>query len=165
MASGLTELRRAEVVDARVIAHILLAAFEEFRPLYTAGGFEATTPTADVIRKRLREAPTWLALIGERAAGTVSCLMNERRCYMRSMAVVPEERGHGVAQALLRQVEKFAAHRGASSVYLSTTPFLQDAIRLYERFGFRRTKEGPCDLFGTPLFTMEKIVAYSAPSK
>jgi hypothetical protein len=39
------------------------------------------------------------------------------------------------------------------------TPFLNTAIRLYEAFGFRRMNDGPHDLFGTPLFTMEKTVA------
>jgi hypothetical protein len=39
---------------------------------------------------------------------------------------------------------------------LSTTPFLSEAIKLYERSGFRRSTEGPRELFGTPLFTMEK---------
>jgi ribosomal protein S18 acetylase RimI-like enzyme len=42
---------------------------------------------------------------------------------------------------------------------LSTAPFLDRAIRLYERFGFRRTNEGPHDLFGTPLFSMEKVIS------
>jgi len=41
---------------------------------------------------------------------------------------------------------------------LSTTPFLDDAIRLYQRFGFERIREGLHDLAGTPLFTMEKAV-------
>ncbi len=41
-------------------------------------------------------------------------------------------------------------------MFLSTTPFLHSAIRLYERFGYRRTDDGMNDLFGTPLFTMEK---------
>jgi hypothetical protein len=41
---------------------------------------------------------------------------------------------------------------------LSTTPFLNSAIRLYENFGFRRNEAEPHDLFGTPMFTMEKIL-------
>ena len=41
-------------------------------------------------------------------------------------------------------------------MYLTTTPFLNDAIRLYQRWGFTRVPDGDEDLFGTPLFTMAK---------
>jgi short-subunit dehydrogenase len=40
---------------------------------------------------------------------------------------------------------------------LSTTP-LTRAISLYEQYGFRRSDEGPNNLFGTPLFTMVKVL-------
>jgi hypothetical protein len=39
---------------------------------------------------------------------------------------------------------------------LSTTPFLASAIRLYEQYGFVKSDRGPQNLFGTPLFAMEK---------
>ena len=42
---------------------------------------------------------------------------------------------------------------------MSTNPFLDSAICLYEAFGFRRVNDGTHDLFGPPLFTMEKTVA------
>ncbi|HEY8226815.1 MAG TPA: hypothetical protein VIG25_16155, partial [Pyrinomonadaceae bacterium] len=57
-------------------------------------------------------------------------------------------------QLLLATVERFA--QSHKRLTLSTTPFLINAIRLYERSGFRRTTDGPHDLFGTPLFTMVK---------
>jgi ribosomal protein S18 acetylase RimI-like enzyme len=41
---------------------------------------------------------------------------------------------------------------------LSHSSIFALAIRLYEKFGFRRNGEGPHDLFGTPLVTMEKIL-------
>jgi hypothetical protein len=41
---------------------------------------------------------------------------------------------------------------------LSHSSIFARAIRLYEKFGFRRNGEGPHDLFGTPLVTMEKTV-------
>jgi GNAT superfamily N-acetyltransferase len=57
---------------------------------------------------------------------------------------------------LLQHVEDWATSQGCSRLFFSTTPFLSAAIRLYEKFGFRRTGEGPHELAGTPLFTMEK---------
>jgi ribosomal protein S18 acetylase RimI-like enzyme len=74
------------------------------------------------------------------------------------MAVAPASRGRGVGELLLRRVEAFASERGFGRMFLSTTPFLDRAIRLYERYGFERTGEGPYELFGTPLFTMEKLL-------
>ena len=59
---------------------------------------------------------------------------------------------------LLEQVEQFAREQDADRLYLRTTPFLERAIRLYERSGFRRSEEGPLTLFGTPLFTMVKTL-------
>jgi hypothetical protein len=56
----------------------------------------------------------------------------------------------------MQQVESYAAEHGYGRLFLSTTPFLDGAIALYESTGFRRTNEGPHDLYGTPLFTMEK---------
>ena len=156
MAANTRHLRRAIHADAPAIAHILLSAFEPFRPLYTQGGFVATTPGAEVIVHRFDEGPVWLAFDGNEALGTVAAVLRGDRLYVRSMAVLPSARGLGVGSALLREVESFAASQEALSLYLSTTPFLHDAIRLYERFGFRRTEEGPHELFGTPLFTMEK---------
>jgi GNAT superfamily N-acetyltransferase len=72
------------------------------------------------------------------------------------MAVCPTARGCGIGQLLLNQVEAFAATEDRHHLYLSTTPFLRSAIRLYERAGFVATSAPPYELFGTPLFTMEK---------
>jgi GNAT superfamily N-acetyltransferase len=73
------------------------------------------------------------------------------------MAVRPDARGRGVATQLLDCVSAFAHERAACRLTLKTTPFLADAIRLYERAGFRRTAN-PSDLHGTPLIEMAKDV-------
>jgi len=65
-------------------------------------------------------------------------------------------RGLGVGQNLLEQVESFACKHHTPWLYLSSTPFLLAAIRLYESFGLRRTADGPHKLFGAPWFTMKK---------
>jgi N-acetylglutamate synthase-like GNAT family acetyltransferase len=65
-------------------------------------------------------------------------------------------RGRGIAEALMNEVESFARQNGCARMFLTTTPFLTSAIRLYERYGFTRVPNGAADLFGTPLIKMEK---------
>jgi GNAT superfamily N-acetyltransferase len=149
-------VRPAVESDAVAISAVLRSAFAEYEPLYTSEGFDATTPGPEAVLKRMREGPVWVAVHGEDVIGTVSAVCEGGECYVRGMGVTPGARTRGVGFLLLRFVESHAIQQGARRMYLSTTPFLDRAIRLYERSGFRRSDEGPEDLFGTPLFTMTK---------
>ena len=64
----------------------------------------------------------------------------------RALAVHPEARGHGVAQALLAAAECLARHHGAPVFALHTASFMQTAIALYDRLGYRRAPEFDRDL-------------------
>lgn len=154
-------VRLATRGDAAEVARVLREAFADFERLYTRAAFAATTPPAETIGQRVAEGPTWVALRGDRVVGTVSAIRREDGVYVRSTAVAPDGRGRGVARELMGQVELFARSAGATRIYLSTTPMLFDAIRLYESLGFRRTGEPPHDLHGTPLFTMAKALGAS----
>jgi putative acetyltransferase len=151
-------LRTATPADAPAIESVLREAFVEYRALYTAEAFAATTPAAEQIRSRMDEGPVWVALLGGVVVGTVSVVAREETLYIRGMAVLPAARGRRLGETLLRQAEQFASEQGYGRLWLSTTPFLLRAIQLYERAGFRRSDGGPHELFGTPLFTMEKAV-------
>ena len=151
----LVGIRRATVDDAGQVSELLGRAFAAYARLYTRAGYAATTPSADRVRERFAEGPTWLAET-DVVIGTVSAVNRLDGVYVRSMAVLPSVRGRGTGRALMREVERFAIATRARRMYLSTTPFLFEAIRLYESLGFRRTGAPPHDLFGTPLVTMEK---------
>ena len=140
------------------MAEVLYASFVEYEPLYTRQGFAATTPTAEQILARMREGPAWVSVRQTEVVGTVAAVLKGQSVYMRGMAVLPAARGLQVGTRLIECVEDWALDLGYRRLLLSTTPFLNRAIRLYERCGFRRTDNGPRDLFGTPLFTMEKTV-------
>jgi len=158
-AASHIEIRRAGPDDAPAIAHVLYRSFVEFKALYTEGGFTATTPGAEQILGRMREGPVWLARAAGIVLGTVAAVATGDLVYIRGMAVLPSARGSGTGAALLQHVEDWAAGQRCVRLSLSTTPFLSSAIRLYERSGFRRTGEGPHDLFGTPLFMMQKSIS------
>lgn len=148
----------ATIDQAPSIAAVLRQAFLEYEPLYTPQGFAATTPTAEQIEDRWEEGPVWVAMQDEAVVGTVAVVPKGESLYVRSMAIVQAARGQGVGKLLLEEAERFARENGFQRMFLSTTPFLDRAIRLYEHFGFRRTEAGPHELHGTPLFTMEKVL-------
>jgi GNAT superfamily N-acetyltransferase len=152
------EVRLAAAGEAAAIAAVLHRAFVEYEPLYTPGGFAATTPAAEQIERRWNEGPVWVALHAGRCVGTVAVVPKGEALYVRSMAVLPDARGQNIGAALLQEVEQFARAHDFRRMVLSTTPFLLRAIRLYERFGFRQIDAGPHELAGTPLFTMEKAL-------
>jgi len=151
-------IRPAGPDEAQAIAGVLHESFVEFRALYTDGGFAATALSAKQVLARMREGPVWVALRDGVMLGTVAAVIKGESVYVRGMAVLPAARGAGTGARLLQEVEGWAVREGYKRLFLSTTPFLDSAIRLYERFGFLPVDEGLYDLFGTPLFTMQKSI-------
>jgi ribosomal-protein-alanine N-acetyltransferase len=60
--------------------------------------------------------------------------------HIMSIAVDPKYRGKGVGSALLSEVIERLAARGAKWIGLEVRVSNQNAINLYERFGFKRIK-------------------------
>jgi GNAT superfamily N-acetyltransferase len=156
------EIRFATPAEAPTIASILRESFATYEPSYTPEAYATTTPTADQITARFHEGPTWVALLGNTIAGTVAAAPRPTGLYIRSMAVLPTAQGYNIGTLLLQEIERYARQHNHTRLYLSTTPYLARAIRLYERHGFHRTNDGPHDLFGTPLFTMEKHLEHTS---
>jgi putative acetyltransferase len=155
-------IRKADIEAASVIASLLRQAFTEYESLYTRAAFAATTPTASQIEARWHEGPVWVTIQNDNIIGTVAAVPKSSGLYIRSMAVLPAARGQGIAGKLLKEIENFAIDHDYKRLFLSTTPFLHRAIRLYDQFGFLRTSAGPHELHGTTLFTMEKSLHLKA---
>lgn len=151
-------VRLATANEAVELADVLRAAFVEYESRYTPEAFASTTPDPAEVRRRMEEGPVWVTLLDERVVGTLAAVAKNNGLYLRGMGILPKARATGLGKLLLETVEAFARENGLERLYLSTTPFLERAIRLYESFGFKRTDEGPHDLFKTPLFSMEKLL-------
>lgn len=154
-------IRMAAPEDAPSIAAVLHDSFVEYKSLYTEEAFAATAPAGAQVRNRMTEGPVWVVLHRNSIVGTISAVPKEQGLYIRGMAILPAARGCGIGKLLLGQIESYASEHGFKRLFLSTTPFLNRAIQLYERYGFKRSGEGPDNLFGTRLFTMEKILESS----
>jgi ribosomal protein S18 acetylase RimI-like enzyme len=58
---------------------------------------------------------------------------------IESLSVLPQYRGGGLGSELLRQLEEYLAARGVGDLILGALAGNHDAIRLYERRGYRPT--------------------------
>jgi GNAT superfamily N-acetyltransferase len=69
--------------------------------------------------------------------------LDRQSAEVKRMYVEPASRGSGVAAALLRSLERAARARGWTTLRLETGPAQPEAIRFYEREGYR-----PIPLYG-----------------
>jgi GNAT superfamily N-acetyltransferase len=153
------KVRQAGPGDAPLVVAILREAFSPLEDLYTPAAYAATVPSAEVVRARFPAVTTWLAEVKGKPVGTLTAKPTGTGLYLQSMAVVPAARGHGVGRALLDEAVALGRRRREDRLYLSTTPFLHDAIRLYRAAGFvLQPDEGPFALHGTPLQTWQRAL-------
>jgi len=150
------EFRLARPSEVGAVSAVLRQSFAELEPQYTSEAFAATVISDEEATSRMSEGPVWVGLVDGHVVATGSAVVRATGLYIRGMGVVPQARGLRLGWRLLELMEDFARHRGLQRMYLSTTPFLDRAIRLYESYGFERTDEPPHEMFGTPLFTMSR---------
>ena len=63
-------------------------------------------------------------------------------CELVKMYLLPQARGHGLGRALIEKCIEAATELGYNKIYLETMPELQQALKVYEKFGFEYLK-GP----------------------
>ena len=62
-------------------------------------------------------------------------------CELVKMYLLPEARGTGLGKLLIETALSAAANLGYRKVYLETMPELKNALKVYEKFGFRYLTE------------------------
>lgn len=88
------------------------------------------------------EGRLYLALWDGEAAGCIALRkLDNRRCEMKRLYVRPAFRGHKIGDALVDRVIQDAKAIGYRYMLLDTLPFLEAAIRMYQKRGFY---EIPC---------------------
>ena len=147
MIASALELRDARPVEAGAIRALTLAAYEQYAavlgplwPMYRANIEETlarVAPAEQIVADRggVLVGAVLLYPAGGPKSGT------DRRTSgpeVRLLAVPPGERGHGIAEALMRECVRRARAIGAPALLLHTTDMMQTAMRLYERLGFTR---------------------------
>lgn len=86
--------------------------------------------------------PRGRLLLGELDGKPVGCValrpLDESTCEMKRLFVRSDFRGQGLGRALVETVLNEARQLGYATLKLDTLPFMREASRLYEAFGFVR---------------------------
>ena len=84
--------------------------------------------------------PAGRLLCADHAGRVVGCValraLDEKRCEMKRLYVLPEARRERAGQALVAQIVAEARAAGYEAMYLDTAPGMEKAQALYQRFGF-----------------------------
>ena len=142
------ELRTLESDDWSIWRGVRLTALAEAPHAFgsTLAEWQGAGDREDRWRARL-EIPgshNVIAMVDGRPVGMVSGVPVEHpgdSVELISMWVSPMVRGRGVGDCLIREVERWAAERGAKSLRLSVMPDNLRAAALYKRLGFTDTGE------------------------
>ena len=151
-------IRKADIEDVPEVVEVLEKSFLEFKHLYTAQAFRATVADCGNTVRRMRESPVWIASLQGRIVGTISATFIEHDLYIRGMAVIPAARGLKIGRKLLDNAEDFALKNGCQRIFLHTTRFLNEAIRLYKHKGYKQIKNSLHDYYGIPVYSMKKTL-------
>jgi GNAT superfamily N-acetyltransferase len=135
--------------DALRVRELVIVVNRLLAPLSMAAQFESYIASAlreeiDRIDEyyRERQGGFWIALESNMLRGTFGLeRAGSDAMELRRMYVDPAARRRGIASRMLRHAEAQCLQRGCAKLVLSTAEFQVDAIRLYERAGFRKIGE------------------------
>lgn len=165
-------VREAAQRDIPAIVQCLREAFHPYRDSYTPGAFADTVLSCHALELRMKtmcvlvaakpgspaSEACWDGKQSGQIAGTIAYqAVDEEEGHIRGMAVAPAAQGSGVAPLLLSSVESKLRGLHRSRITLDTTEPLVQAMRFYERHGFRRSGK-VTDFFGMPLHEYVKVL-------
>jgi ribosomal protein S18 acetylase RimI-like enzyme len=159
MADSDVTVRAAESKDIREIHSILAEAFAPYRKRYTEKAYNVTVVSKKEIENRLNDqnALILVAQLHKDIVGTAAIKMYSDNLYLQSMAVRPGVQRKGIGMLILGEIEKRARETGVDELSLECYEPLTKAIRVYEKFGFRKTgRRRP--YYGITIFEMKKNI-------
>ena len=127
----------ATKLDAEEIAGLYRTVWTPYRKEFPKELMDNRIPSPDAVAASMDSNEYFVLRKGNKIVGVVRCQFPHGTCHLDRMVVHPEYRNQGVGRALTQYVIDLAKERGASKVWLDTTPALEEATNLYLSMGFR----------------------------
>ena len=140
------QIRTIQIQDNPSIAQVIREVSKEFG-LAPESGFAVADPILDDLYQVYAQpnAQYWVIEDANRrvvGGGGLSPLQGDATVLeIQKMYFLPELRGLGFAKKILEKCFEFAQQQGFQSCYLETTQDLWQAIKLYEKLGFKHLSQ------------------------
>lgn len=127
-------LRRAVPADVDQLVSCIGAAYADH-----AARLADLPPMTEDLSLEVERKEVWVAVIGERIAGTVILAPGDAAMLLANVAVHPDHQGIGLGRALLSHADTEALARGYREMRLNTHAGMADNLSLYRRLGWEET--------------------------
>ncbi len=131
-------IRSAKPSDASSISLLYSNVWNQYADRFPEELLESRTPSPDETLTWLETDTYFVAETMNELVGVVGCIFKHGTCYLTHMVVDVEHRRHGIGQALVEKVIEVARDSKSAKVWLNTVQFLNEAISLYKKNGFKK---------------------------
>ncbi len=132
-------IARAQVDDAEAILELQRLAYQSEARLYDDRALPPLVQTLDSLRAEFTGSVVLKASDGARIVGSVRAHEADAACHIGRLVVTPDLQGQGLGTGLMRAIE--AEFPAATRFEVFTGSRSEANIRLYERLGYRRSRE------------------------
>ncbi len=137
-------IREIQLADNAIIASIIRNTLSEFGANRPGTVYFDTTTDALFELFQKRGAGYFVATLNNQVVGGAGIYPTDGlpadTCELVKMYLLPEVRSKGLGRTLIEKNLNFAREAGYKNVYLETMPELNQALKVYARFGFELPK-------------------------
>ncbi|ASS97107.1 GNAT family N-acetyltransferase [Peribacillus simplex] len=145
----MVKIRKALLYEVEMIREQRVKAYEEHAQSIPEGHWDALKKAISSDADEQRDVELLVAELDGEVVGSVALFPAKSDAYkglvdmldypeIRMLAVTPQARHKGVAEALIQECIRRTKVNGSQYIGLHTADFMKTAMRLYERMGFVR---------------------------
>ncbi|CAH0309511.1 GNAT family N-acetyltransferase [Peribacillus simplex] len=145
----MVKIRKALFYEVEMIREQRVKAYEEHAQSIPEGHWDALKKAISSDADEQRDVELLVAELDGEVVGSVALFPAKSDAYkglvdmldypeIRMLAVTPQARHKGVAEALIQECIRRTKVNGSQYIGLHTADFMKTAMRLYERMGFVR---------------------------
>ena len=149
----------ASVDDSAAILDLQKLAYQSEAAIYNDFSLPPLTETLDDFRSRFSSRVVLKAIDQDRIIGSVRAYQVRKTCHVGRLIVHPDYQRQGIGTQLMNRIE--AAFGAVERFELFTGHKSENAIRLYERLGYRMFKQVPVHERLTLVFLAKRRQAVS----